>query len=57
VNLITVQHLLGHASIAMTMRYAHLAPGQEAEAVERLSQGESIIKSIMAPSGAIGENR
>ena len=26
VNLVTVQHILGHASLAMAMRYAHLAP-------------------------------
>jgi len=36
VDLRTVQELLGHKSIMTTMRYAHLAPQHQAEAVERL---------------------
>jgi integrase len=36
VNLRTVMELMGHSSLAMTMRYAHLAPGQAQEAVEML---------------------
>ena len=32
----TIQELLGHASLAMTMRYAHLAPEHLRTAVGRL---------------------
>lgn len=39
VPLNTVRDLLGHASLAMTLRYAHLAPDQKAEAVAKLVQG------------------
>ena len=36
VDLRTVQELLGHKTLAMTMRYAHLAPSHVAAAVEKL---------------------
>lgn len=38
VPLNTVRELLGHADIAMTLRYSHLAPDQKAEAVAKLVQ-------------------
>jgi site-specific recombinase XerD len=38
VDLSTVQKLLGHKSILMTQRYAHLAPGHLQDAVEKLAQ-------------------
>lgn len=37
VDLRTVQELLGHKTIAMTVRYSHLAPTHLREAVERLT--------------------
>ena len=36
VDLRTVQQLMGHKSISMTVRYAHLAPEHQMAAVERL---------------------
>jgi integrase len=36
VDLPTVSRLMGHSSIVMTMRYAHLSPRHEAEAVAKL---------------------
>jgi len=42
VDLRTVQDLMGHKSIVTTMRYAHLAPQHQADAVERLVQASSV---------------
>ena len=36
VDLKTVQELMGHKTIAMTARYAHLSPGHKLSALERL---------------------
>jgi hypothetical protein len=36
VDLRTVGELLGHKSLSMTMRYLHLAPAHNADAVDRL---------------------
>jgi integrase len=36
VDLRTVQQLMGHKDIKMTMRYSHLSPKHVQEAVERL---------------------
>jgi site-specific recombinase XerD len=39
VDLRTIQELMGHKTISMTCRYAHLAPSHKLAAVERLSGG------------------
>jgi hypothetical protein len=38
VDLRTVQQLMGHKTIQMTCRYAHLAPEHQLAAVERLCE-------------------
>jgi hypothetical protein len=38
VDLRTVQELLGHKTLAMTLRYSHLAPAHKATAVARLTE-------------------
>jgi integrase len=38
VDLNTVRELLGHRSMAMTLRYSHLAPNLKAKAVEVLDR-------------------
>jgi len=37
----TVQELLGHKTITMTMRYAHLSPGHKMDAVQRLANRQN----------------
>src|SRR5437899_6178562 len=36
VDLMTIRELMGHKSMAMTLRYAHLSPGHQRTAIERL---------------------
>jgi len=38
VDLRTVQELMGHKTIAMTVRYSHLSPAHQLEAVQRLAR-------------------
>lgn len=53
VDLRTVQELMGHKTIQMTCRYAHLAPAHQSAAVERLvSRKPSAITTATAPDGA-----
>ncbi len=37
VDLYTVKEILGHKTLAMTARYAHLSPGHQRQALERLA--------------------
>ena len=37
VNLSTLKDLMGHGSISMTDRYAHLAPKHHTDAIEKLT--------------------
>jgi hypothetical protein len=47
VDLRTVQELMGHKTVAMTVRYSHLAPSHQKEAIERLvSISSQRIKSV-----------
>jgi site-specific recombinase XerD len=41
VDIRTIAELMGHQSIQMTMRYAHLAPEHKLVAVERLARYNS----------------
>jgi len=45
VDIRTVQELLGHSTITMTMRYAHLSPAHLREAVNKAS-----LKASLEPS-------
>jgi integrase len=53
VNLRTVQELMGHASIEMTMRYAHLSPDHTLAAVNKLD-GKKVAPEV-APTRVVGE--
>ena len=48
-SLQTIKELLGHKSIAMTLRYAHLTPGHLREAVERLGSTGTDTGSVVSP--------
>lgn len=51
VDLTTVSRLLGHKSLAMTLRYAHLAPDHLKKAVEMLTwKEESVIEQQSTPA-------
>jgi integrase len=45
VDIRTVQELMGHKSIQVTLRYAHLAPQHQLEAVQRLCETEAAQKT------------
>jgi hypothetical protein len=55
VDLRTVQELLGHKTLEMTLRYSHLAPAHKAAAVSRLTDAlahETIVEPVTAAAGA-----
>jgi site-specific recombinase XerD len=51
VDLRTVQELMGHKTIAMTVRYSHLAPSHQREAIERLTVGPTSTATSTKPLG------
>ena len=63
VDVMTVKELLGHASITMTMRYAHLAPDHRLRAVKTLDSAyltdtktDTVENSGIDPSAQVVEN-
>ena len=49
VDLRTVQQLMGHKAIQMTVRYAHLAPEHQMAAVERLCPAAGTLEIQLTP--------
>jgi hypothetical protein len=45
----TVRDLLGHSSVAMSLRYAHLAPDQRREAVAKLDEKPLLALTMRLP--------
>jgi hypothetical protein len=45
VDLRTVKELMGHKTIQMTLKYAHLSPGHRMDAVQRLCSGSGKTES------------
>jgi site-specific recombinase XerD len=52
VDIRTVQELLGHKTISMTVRYAHLAPQHQLAAVERLDAPTASSSDTTTDTGA-----
>jgi len=46
VNLRTVQTLLGHKDVTMTMRYSHLSPEHLREAVQNLDKSLTLKEGV-----------
>jgi len=59
VDLYTVKELLGHQSVEVTQRYAHLAPGHLHKAVEMLTKSKTQLAPKLAPrrTERIGKSR
>ncbi|QDE85000.1 hypothetical protein BHS07_27625 [Myxococcus xanthus] len=54
VPLKVIQELMGHATIEMTMRYAHLAPEARESAVQQLDQPVSFQRHAALANDAEG---
>ena len=52
VDIRTVQELMGHQTLTMTMRYAHLSPGHRLDAVQRLNPAPTAIATATSPEPA-----
>ena len=52
VDLRTVQELMGHKTITMTLRYSHLSPTHQRAAVQRLIQEPTATKTAIVPKVA-----
>jgi hypothetical protein len=48
-SLNTVRDLLGHSSVQLSLRYAHLAPGQRREAVAKLNEKPVLALTMHLP--------
>jgi len=57
VALRSVQDLLGHKSILMTMRYAHLSPDHKRGAVERLDPKPQIVNGTRSGTSTVARIR
>lgn len=57
VNILTVQKLMRHETLTMTLRYAHLAPSHLHEAVEKLAASKSTESVQTVPTAAQQESR
>lgn len=57
VDIRTVAQLMGHATIQMTMRYAHLAPEHAQAAVDRLVSSDGWVTKRATGKGTVKQNR
>ena len=58
VDLTTVKELMGHKTIAMTLRYAHLSPAHRLDAVQRLSRptNDTATSTKAGPAAAVNQS-
>jgi len=52
VDLMTIKELLGHRTLTMTLRYAHLAPGHKVKAVGMLDKNGYDMVTLEKTKGA-----